>query len=386
MKKTFLYAALFLFGLSAGVTSCSDDNNNGGDDADGGCACIDQIIDGCCDIANEVGESKIGDPINKWNDGKKTDALYAVESWYSWHSRDDYSNNILSIRNSYYNTLDGTVAETSLSSLVKSKNATLNTQIVNAIMAAYDAILAIPNPFRNNIDSKEAVAAQDACAALNTILNVNLRNFTKTCSEEELDPIVDLYMSAVVLPTYKNLSEKNAALYQTVNTFVNNPSDDNFEKCAEAWLEARQPWETSEAFLFGPVDALGLDPNMDSWPLDQDAIVNILNSGNYENLNWADGDSNDAIEAAQNVRGFHTLEYLIFKDGKPRTIGGTNEKGVGAADLNYTSDNAKSWCNYMKNVATLLQTDANNLYKAWSQGGVGSYTEPFTTTFKSHKF
>ena len=38
------------------------------------------------------------------------------------------------------------------------------------------------------------------------------------------------------------------------------------------------PWEQSEAFLFGPVDILGLDPNMDSWPLDQVAIVNILNS------------------------------------------------------------------------------------------------------------
>ena len=32
-------------------------------------------------------------------------------------------------------------------------------------------------------------------------------------------------------------------------------------------------------------------------------------------------DDDDAkVEAARNVRGFHTLEFLIFKDGKPRTI------------------------------------------------------------------
>ena len=83
---------------------------------------------------------------------------------------------------------------------------------------------------------------------------------------------------------------------------------------------AREPWEKSEAFLFGPVDALGLDPNMDSWPLDQVAIVNILNSGNFDDLNWTDGESDDEIEAAQNVRGFHTLEFLLFKNGEPRTV------------------------------------------------------------------
>ena len=66
----------------------------------------------------------------------------------------------------------------------------------------------------------------------------------------------------------------------------------------------------------------GLDPNMDSWPLDQDGIVQILTSGNYSNLNW-DGDydeEDDKIAGAQALRGYHTLEYLIFKDGEARTI------------------------------------------------------------------
>lgn len=50
-------------------------------------------------------------------------------------------------------------------------------------------------------------------------------------------------------------------------------------------MVAREPWEKSEAFLFGPVDAMGLDPNMDSWPLDQASIIQILNSGNFNDLN-----------------------------------------------------------------------------------------------------
>ena len=72
--------------------------------------------------------------------------------------------------------------------------------------------------------------------------------------------------------------------------------------------------------LFGPVDELGLDPNMDSWPLDQSQIVQILKSQDFSNLNWKEGESDDKIESAQSLRGFHTLEFLIFKDGKARTV------------------------------------------------------------------
>ena len=32
---------------------------------------------------------------------------------------------------------------------------------------------------------------------------------------------------------------------------------------------------------------MGLDPNMDSWPLDQASIIQILNSGNFNDLNRA---------------------------------------------------------------------------------------------------
>ena len=59
---------------------------------------------------------------------------------------------------------------------------------------------------------------------------------------------------------------------------------------------------------------------MDSWPLDQVAIVNILNSGNFDNLDWTDGDDEDKIAATQEVRGFHTLEFLLFKNGEPRKV------------------------------------------------------------------
>ena len=286
--------------------------------------CVEQVIDGCVDIANEVGTAKIGEPYDLYVSGQTAPALYAVESWYSWHSRDDYRNNIFSIRNAYYGTRNGAIHANSLSTAIAAVNATLDTKVKNAISAAAVAIYAIPDPFRNHINSTEASAAMDACAELETVLKNELKPYIQNnlTNETTLKTIIAQYVDAVVLPTYKDLKDKVGALKTAVEAFRTTPSDARFSACATAWLNAREPWETSEAFLFGPVADKGLDPNMDSWPLDQEGIVQILKSGNFEDLEW-DGDydeENTNIEAAQCLRGFHTLEYFIFKDGKPRTV------------------------------------------------------------------
>lgn len=272
--------------------------------------CVEQMIEGCADIANEVCTAKIGDPYNLYMSGDTKRALYAVESWYSWHSREDYANNILSIRNSFYGSLDGTVSDESLAAMV---DPALSAEVASLISAAESAILAIPQPFRSNITSTESRAAMTACADLEEILSISLKTAARELSETQLRRIVYRFVDAVVIPTYTELAARNGALHQAVQALSDNPSDVGFATACNAWLEAREPWEKSEAFLFGPVDAQGLDPNMDSWPLDQDAIAQILSSGNFSGLS---GNS----EAVQSVRGFHTLEFLLFKDGKPRTV------------------------------------------------------------------
>ncbi|MCC8070548.1 MAG: peptidase M75 [Bacteroidales bacterium] len=282
--------------------------------------CVSEIIEKCMEIANEVGTAKIGDPYNLYISGKTEEALYAVESWYSWHSRDDYTNNIYSIRNAYYGSLDGTVADASLSALMAANNPDIDNQVKTAIADAAQAIQDIPQPFRNNINSSEARVAMTKCSDLEDLLDKTLKPAAVALGSTVLQPVVERYVDYVVVPTYKDLMEKNEKLYNVVMTFYASPSNANFEAACDAWLVSREPWEKSEAFLFGPVDAMGLDPNMDSWPLDQDQIVQILNSGKYDDLDWTDGDDDEEVEAKQGVRGFHTLEFLIFKDGKARTV------------------------------------------------------------------
>lgn len=299
-------------------------------------SCAQEVVEKMAEIANEVGSSKIGDPYAKWTSGKQTEALYAVESWYSWHSRDDYTNNIKSIANAYYGKLNGSETNMAEASMAKAlEGTTIDRTVRKQIADAQAAIQNITQPFRNHIGSTEAQQAMEACAALQASLSevtndddeveagaaaVNLRDAVNKLDEATLQAIINNYVDNVVVPTYKNLKDQNAILYQTVNAFVANPSNDGFEACATAWMNARQPWETSEAFLFGPVATFGLDPNMDSWPLDQTAIVDIMKSQKWNNLVWADGDDDAKVESAQNVRGFHTLEFLIFKNGQPRTI------------------------------------------------------------------
>ena len=391
MKKNFFYAAALAMGLTFSVTACSDDDtpkepvdvanidytsenatswNNymkavvtlllrdasdlyeywdksykGGESYaetfknhrapfNSAGSCVQQVIDGCVDIANEVGENKIGDPYSKYQAGDVTEALYAVESWYSWHSREDYSNNIVSICNAFCGVRSEAVisgadiekskiAEQSLYTVLKDNgHQELADNTLSAIKKAYDKILAIPQPFRNHINSPQSLAAQEACSELSVLLKDKVKPACKKLEEAVLSPVVENYVNVVVLPTYSDLKDKVATLYVKVDALAENPTNQAFKDACDAWISAREPWEKSEAFLFGPVADQGLDPNMDSWPLDQAAIVNILNSGDYSQMKWSGNytEDSEAISAAQNVRGFHTLEFLLFKDGQARTV------------------------------------------------------------------
>lgn len=216
--------------------------------------CIDQIIEGCSDIAGEVGDAKIGDPYDLYIAGKTTEALYAVESWYSWHSREDYRNNIFSIRNSYNGTLDGSVAEHSLRNLVNAVDPELNKKVVAAIDGAAKAIYNIPQPFRNNINSSEARNAMDACADLYNFFDKDLKSLVNGLNasyDAQLRDIVTNYVDVVVLPTYAALKECNAALLRSIKDLASARTDSAFKAACDAWLNAREPWERSEAFLFG---------------------------------------------------------------------------------------------------------------------------------------
>lgn len=103
-------------------------------------AVAEEIIQGCIDIADEVGNTKIGRPHSA---ATPQDVNY-IESPYSLNSIEDFADNIISIRNSYCGLRNGVP---SLSDYVKSINPALDTKLKDAIEDAITAIRAIPEPF-----------------------------------------------------------------------------------------------------------------------------------------------------------------------------------------------------------------------------------------------
>ena len=74
------------------------------------------------------------------------------------------------------------------------------------------------------------------------------------------------------------------------------------------------PWEQSEAFLFGPVDTQGLDPALDSWPVDHVSLQEVLDGGKELTADFV----KDGLEVTQ--KGFHTIEFLLFREGDQRKV------------------------------------------------------------------
>jgi hypothetical protein len=102
-----------------------------------------ELIQGCIDIADEVGNTKIGRP----HQGATEDDRNYIESPYSLNSIEDFVDNIKSIRNSY---CGSNSTDASVSAYIQSVNPDLDARVRAAIENAITAISAIPEPFAKN--------------------------------------------------------------------------------------------------------------------------------------------------------------------------------------------------------------------------------------------
>ena len=99
-----------------------------------------------------------------------------------------------------------------------------------------------------------------------------------------------------------------------------NGTDAMVSEACNNWKEARQDWEWSEAFLFGPATDFGLDPHTDTWPFDRVQFDKYMKKYNPATDEDDAALIDDAIANGQNLTGFHAVEYLIFREGAARQI------------------------------------------------------------------
>lgn len=164
----------------------------------------------------------------------------------------------------------------------------------------------------------------------------------------------------VITETYKELASKSAILYSEVVKLKDNQTASNLDIARGAWRDTRVPWEKSEGFLFGPVDTKGIDPAIDSWPvnkIDLDAV-----------LAGSDALTESFIDAlAGELKGFHTIEYLLW--------GGTGNKQVGdftAREFEYLLSVTENLKNKTKILADSWDPTGENFVKNLTEAGTSS--------------
>lgn len=109
----------------------------------------------------------------------------------------------------------------------------------------------------------------------------------------------------VVQPSYNDLKAKAAQLYTNIEALDESTTDNNLEACQQSWRSAREAWEQTESFLFGPVSTNDIDPRIDTWPVNFEDLEGQLDSEEEFTEAYID-DLEDAL------KGFHPIEYLIF--------------------------------------------------------------------------
>lgn len=174
------------------------------------------------------------------------------------------------------------------------------------------------------------------------VLACTPKDGTVTPATVDYKPQITNLAKDVVLPIYADLYDKTELLVAAVATLQQSPTATNLELARQAWRNARDPWEQSEGFLFGPVDQQGIDPSIDSWPVNQSDLDAVLNSNAVLTKPYI-----DALGAT--LKGFHTIEYLLF--------GTNNDKQLADFTLRQFE--------YLKGCTESLNGATQQLYYAW---------------------
>ena len=169
--------------------------------------------------------------------------------------------------------------------------------------------------------SAALVAASLLLAVNFSSCNKDPQTNTEEANKAQKEAIVKQYLNHTVYPTYANLAEKTDALVENLEALKSNKTQANVNAATVTFLEARKWWEMSEAFLFGAASDFGIDPHIDSWPLDEDAFNNLMASPNMIAALATDEDGMVAGEQLGNaLLGFHGIEYILFREGQPRNV------------------------------------------------------------------
>ena len=166
------------------------------------------------------------------------------------------------------------------------------------------------------------LAAAASCLAA---CNKNDDPYGLSTEEQEMKEIVHQYVPQVVYATYGDLAKESNELYELLSAAsrkgVASLTQGELDAICAKFLQARQSWEESEAFLYGAATDFGIDPHIDTWPLDVEALATSLsNAEQVAALEGEDGIAYAAAKLGQELLGFHGIEFILFREGANRKV------------------------------------------------------------------
>lgn len=150
----------------------------------------------------------------------------------------------------------------------------------------------------------------------------------KSDKETALQQAVTPYVNNTVIATYKHMADAGVTLLvqsQTILEKVEKGEDyaQQMKDAGTSWRLMRKYWEQSEAFLYGPAAAHNIDPHIDSWPLDFNAMNALLHDADRMAAIEEEGGAYVGDKLGYALKGFHAAEYLLFESVEQggRTVG-----------------------------------------------------------------
>ena len=128
--------------------------------------------------------------------------------------------------------------------------------------------------------------------------------------------IAEQYVPGVIYATYGDLARETGELYDLLASAaeggVSALTQGQLDAICAKFLQARQSWEESEAFLFGAATDFGIDPHIDTWPLDADGLATELaNAEKIASLAGEEGIGYAASKLGQELLGFHGIARIF---------------------------------------------------------------------------
>ena len=183
-----------------------------------------------------------------------------------------------------------------------------------------------------------------ACVFSMVACNGEQNTDVQSDKEAALQRAMTPYVENTVVATYSAMADEGLVLLDKCEQILKaNEAGTDYstlmEETGAAWRAMRKYWEQSEAFLYGPAATQSIDPHIDSWPLDFNAMNALLHNEEQMAQIEEEGGAYVGDKLGYALKGFHAAEYLLFEtveqDGRAIGTGKTHAANLTHAEAVY---------------------------------------------------